>query len=696
MPSKDRIPPPPDNNYESGGLIQSPDISEKGKPTQKSIRDTDMAKDVIKTVIAAGRNRAIVNSRILAKYNAERPYDSCKLEAEGLGWRSNFTTKPLPGMIEKVSPRFVEAIQGLKYFTNSTLSDKWQNNVEKSEKFQAVITKTIRSRKGFRTLLEDIAFGNALFGSAVVSWLDEFTWFPKHFGQDEAFLPDGTKQSPEFCQLLVLKEMFLPHELFSHIEDRDAADMAGWNIKNTIDAINKASPSQIRDALSVGGTTETFYQNAQRELTLGASYMAGASVIAVWSLFAREVDGKVSHYRLAGDEMLEIFEKDDRFKSMEECVSFFAYQKGNGTMQGSKGVGREIYELAGMIDRTRNEIVDRSIMSGKTLIQGDPKRIHTFKMSIIGATAIIPEGWNVLEQKIDGNIEPFLKLDAYFGMLVDQLIGSTSPRNFGGERVTAAEVNLFAAREEEGKDIRISRFVEQFVDVVSTMQRRICDTDTIDDDAKAAQKELLEFMTRAEIKELVEKPVAGTVRDLTPQQRQLIVAVANEKKGNPLYNARQLEVEDLTSRLGADFAKRVLLPTEDPTEEAEQTRFQNLEIVLLSSGQPVPVSARDNHLIHLKTIGPVAEQAAGQILQGQSDTAVLEAMLAHITEHTNRAQEAGAPEEELKPYLELVKKAGEAMAQLKSLDSDAAALAAEGEAAAAEEAGMAAMPPEQI
>lgn len=693
---KDRIPPPPDNNYESGGLIQSPDISEKGKPTQHSIRDVEMAKDVIKTVIAAGRNRAIVNSRILAKYNAERPYDSCKLEAEGLGWRSNFTTKPLPGMIEKVSPRFVEAIQGLKYFTNSTLSDKWQNSVEKSEKFQAIITRTIRARKGFRTLLEDIAFGNALFGSAVVSWLDEFTWFPKHFGQDEAFLPDGTKQSPEHCQLVVLKEMFLPHELFAHIKDRDAAKMAGWNITNVIEAVNKASPSQIRDALSVGGTTETFYQNAQRELTLGASYMAGASVIAVWSLFAREVDGKVSHYRLAGDDMLEIFEKDDRFKSMEDCVSFFAYQKGNGTMQGSKGVGREIYELAGMIDRTRNEIVDRSIMSGKTLVQGDPKRIHTFKMSIIGATAIIPEGWNVLEQKIDGNIEPFLKLDAYFGMLVDQLIGSTSPRNFGGERVTAAEVNLFAAREEEGKDIRISRFVEQFVDVVGTMQRRICDPDTDDDDAKAARKELLEHMTSEEITELVDKPVAGTVRDLTPQQRQLIVAVANEKKGNPLYNARQLEVEDLTSRLGADFAKRVLLPVEDPTEEAEQTRFQNLEIVLLSSGQPVPVSPRDNHIIHLKTIGPVAEQAAGQIMSGQSDTAVLEAMLAHITEHTNRAQEAGAPEEELKPYLELVKKTGEAMAQLKALDSDAAALAAEGEQAAAEEAGMAAMPPEQI
>lgn len=685
MPTKADIPPPPTYDSVTGGLIQSPEISSKKKPTKHSIRDVNMAREVVKTVIAAGRNRSIINSRILAKYNAERPYDSCKLEAEGLGWRSNFTTKPLPSMIEKVAPRFVEAIQGLKYFTNSKLGDKWQNSVEKSEKFQSIITRTIRNRKGSRTLWEDIAFGNSIFGSYVVACLDEFSWFPKGFGHDEAFLPDGTKQEPEFCQLIVLKETFMPHELFEYIDDREAADAAGWNVTNTIEVINKASPTQFRDQLGIGGNNESFYQHAQRELTIGSSYMAGASVIAVYSLFAREVTGKVSHYRLGGEGMLEIFSKDDRFETMEDCLSFFSYQKGNGTMQGSKGVGREIYELAGMIDRTRNEIVDRSIMSGKTLIQGDIKRIHTFKMSIIGATAIVPEGWAVLEQKIDGNIEPFLKLDAYFAQLVDQLVGSTSPRTFSGERTTAAEVNLFAAREEEGKDFRVARFLEQFIDVVTLMQKRICDSNTIDEDAKAARKELLEFLTKEELKELVENPVAGTVRDLTPQQRQLTVAVANEKKGNPLYNQRQLEVEDLNARLGADFAKRVLLPVEDPTEEVEQSRMQNLEIVLLSSGQPVPVSPRDNHIIHLKIIGPAAEQVGQQLLQGQTDTSVLEAMLAHITEHTNRATESGIKTEELKPFLDLVKNSNKVITKLKELDAQAATNAADSEALAAEE-----------
>src|ERR1017187_387172 len=109
-------------------------------------------------------------------------------------------------------------------------------------------------------------------------------------------------------------------------------------------------------------------------------------------------------------------------------------------------------------------------------------------------------------------------------------------------------------------------------------------------------------MTRPELNELANDPVAGTIQDLTPLQRQLVVSISQEKKGNPLYNQRQLELEDLQARMDSEFAGRVLLPENDPTEEAEQQRMQNLEIMLLSHGQAVPVSPRDNHLIHLTVL----------------------------------------------------------------------------------------------
>jgi hypothetical protein len=327
--------------------------------------------------------------------------------------------------------------------------------------------------------------------------------------------------------------------------------------------------------------------------------------------------------------------------------------------------------MAGMIDRTRNEIVDRSLLSGKTMFQGDVKRLHTFKMTIFGAAVIVPNGWTPIEAKIDGNVDAFLKLDAYFGLLVDQLIGSTSPRQFGGERTTKAEVDLFAAREEEGKDVRIRRFLEQFTDMMGTIQKRICDPDTEDEDAKAAQDTLLEEMTREELDELAKQPVAGTVQDLTPQERQMIAAFCNEKKGNPLYNGRALEVEDGTARVGSDFVGRVLLPANDPTEQAEQQRLQQMELEVLTKGQPVPVSPRDNHMIHLTILMPLVEAQAGAMMQGQSNTQSFEALLAHINEHYNRATEQGAPKKQLEPVSAFLKKAADALAQLKALDQQA-------------------------
>jgi hypothetical protein len=663
-----------------GSVIASPKIALEGsgEPTQRSITSIEMARDVVRTVVMAGRNRSIVNSRILAKYNAERPYDSYKLEAEGLGWRSNYTSKPLPSMIEKVAPRFLAAVDNLKYFTNASLSDKWQNPTEKTEEFRKEITNTIRARESWRSFLESVAFNNALFGHTVVTWLDRYSSQAKAFDQEDSFAADGTKSDAALAQIVIVKETLLPHELFDQIRNPEAATDAGFDLANAREAINTASPMQIRDRLNVGGTLETWYQNALRELTIGASYMAGNSVIVVYNLYAREVTGKVSHYRLAGPGMLKIQEVLDEFDCTCEAMAFFTYQRGNGTLHGSKGIGRDIYELAGMQDRIRNEVVDRLIMSGKTIIQGDQKRIHTFRMNVVGTALIIPTGWQLLEQKIDGNVDGFLKLDAYVGQLVDQLIGSVSVPNLqnAGEAMRSpAAWNLLASRQEEGRDSKITRFMEQFAKLIQGMQRKMCDPETMDEDAKEMQERLLEKMTREELEELANSSVAGTVADLTPLERQLIVTIAQEKKGNPLYNQRRLEVEDLTARIGADFAERLLLPDNDPSETAEQSRQQDLETMLLSAGHPVPVSPRDNHMIHLQELMPDAQQMAAQVSSGSIGLPEFKALLAHLNEHYNQAIQQGVKKEALAQVGELVGKLSKALPQLEQIEQQKQALA---------------------
>jgi dsRNA-specific ribonuclease len=119
------------------------------------------------------------------------------------------------------------------------------------------------------------------------------------------------------------------------------------------------------------------------------------------------------------------------------------------------------------------------------------------------------------------------------------------------------------------------------------------------------------------------------------------------------------------------------LTENDPTVEAEQHRLQQMESNLLTQGQPVPVSPRDNHMIHLQTLMPLAEQVAGAVMQGQAPTAVFEVVVAHISEHFARAQEQGLPKDQLKPVEEFLRKAGPTLAQLKQIDEQAAQVAAQ-------------------
>lgn len=664
------------------GLINSPELNDRNKPMQRAIRDAGQAREIINALLESNRTRQSVNARIYARWNAERPYSQASLKAEGTDWRSNFTTKPLPQLVEKVFSRFSEVIEGLKFFTDSKLDDKWENSVEKTEAFRSGITELIRSRPGWDDLIEDVALDNSLFGSTVVAHLDEYSWFPKHFRHDEFFLPDGTKQLADSAQIVVLREAYLPHELFAYIEDKDAAEKAGWDISNTREVINDASPVQYKDLLSSALTAESWYEEARRNLNVGGSFTRGASVVQCYSLLVREVTGTVSHYRLAGTDLKLIFGSDDRFDSMEQCVAFFAFQKGNGLMHSSKGVGRDVYEFAGMIDRIRNEVVDRSVMSGKTLVQGDIRNLHKFKMSLLGSMAIVPAGWNFIEQKIDGNVDSMLRLDAYFQRLADQLVGTVSiPQPEGGSEAfrSSASWQLLASREEEQRDAKLSRFLKFFVKMIGTLQRRICDKGVDDKDAKAFQKKMLERMSREELDELAESPVASAIRDLTPADRQLTVALVAEKRGNPLYNARQLEVEDVTARLGADAVTRLILPENDPTVQAEQQRAQQIEFSVLAEGQPVPVSPRDNHEIHLSVLIPLAQSVAQAIMEGSTGTAVLEAVIDHVTKHYNFALQQGAPKEKLKPVAELVKNSGKILAEMKKLDQQAEQVSAESE-----------------
>lgn len=648
-----------------GSGINTPEMSARTlKPKRRAVSSVDQLNNVIRTLEEAGRIRNEKNGRIMAKYNAERPYNPEKLKAEGLGWKSNFSTKPLANAIDKISPRLTKSAQSARYLTAASLPETVENGKMKTDKFRAAVTATVRAWPGWRPFLGEVAQETGLFGYTSVFWPDRFSWKPRHFRQDRFFVPDQTGQTPDTVQIYVARQELQIHELVQLIEDKAAAEAAGWDIEAAVEAINEAAPKSAVNTSSPYTEYRT-YEDAIRESSVLFSLQQGSKLIELNHVLVAEADGKVSYYIVNNRGKKSLLRQQlDVYESMAEALQLFSYQQANGLLMGSKGVGRELYELAGALDRARNELVDRLFLSGKVWLRGPDRVLDRIKLSVVGNAVFVSDQVEVQSVRIDAGVDSSVALDSLLTSLMDQIAGGVTPKQLPGERVTAAQVNLYAAREEEKRDDLIERFLTQLADVITVIQRRLADPKVSDPDAVKFREELLRYMTEDELKQLAEQPALRTIADWTEQQSQAIVLFATEKRADPLYDQAKLAKYAASARISPEFAEDVVLPVNDPTQEAEQIQKQTLENIALEQGKAIPVSPRDNHRVHIA----VLKEALGEFLPRLGENLQLvgaaQLFLQHYSDHIDAAVQGGAKESEFTVDRQQIAAAAEQLGQL--------------------------------
>lgn len=661
---------PPATDGVAGGTVNSPDVDERTlRPRNRAISDVAHLFQIISTLEEARREQNEKNARIMAKYNAERPFEQQELKELGMDWVSNFSTKPLASAIDKVSPRLTKAVQSARYLTSAALPGIVEGARDKSQRFRQKVTDVIRSWDGWIDFLNEVAQENAVFGFTSVAWLDEYSWRPAHFRQDSFFVPDGTGQTSSKLQLWIGKQHLMIHEMARFIEDRDAAEAAGWDVDNAVKAINSARPQSIAGAANSSPYTEArTYEDAIRESSVSLSLLSGSKTILVYHVFVPEYDGRVSRYLVDGHAKTLLRVQLDQYPDMSHVVALFSYQQANGKLMGSKGVGRELYELAAAVDRNRNSALDRLSLSGKLLVQGEAKQLNRFAMSVLGSTVLIPANYTLVTQgRIEPNVDAFIALDRQLVGFMDQIAGGVTPKEFTKDRTTASEVNLYAAREEEKRDTLLERFLWQLGKLVTTCQRRIVDPDTEDEDAKDAREELLRYMSQEELELIAARPALRTVDDWTELEAQKIAAFAAAKRQDSLYDQEKLQRYEASALVSEDFADEVMVPSPDPTVLSEQSRQQALENVLLERGEPVPVSPRDNHQVHIEVLKPRLAVVAESLQQPDEQVlAVFEGMLVHWNEHITMAVAAGADKEMFAEDLRQIKESAKQLGELQA------------------------------
>lgn len=595
--------------------VNTPDIDPKtGKVRRAAISSAEQAHRLCDQMFNPSSERNRMNATIAKKYADSPPYESKSIE----DWRHNFPTGFLSGIINRIVPTPVAAIDQAKYLTSARLDEKDDPDGNKSDSFQRETTKLFRSWSSWRTLCYAIAQEDITFGYAAAVCTDPDDWRPKFYRQDEFGVPDGTGQHADDIQFFGLRQSFLINEMVELIEDQKAADLGGWNVDNTIQAINEAMPksrqanaNQLREHVDL-----------VREGNAGLAHDAEAKVIETYHLCAQEPQKGISHWvtRKAGDPKL-LFDNPDEFDKMRDRVTLFTFEPGNSKFYGSKGIGRKLTPMHIAIERARMKMCDHAYLSGMIWVKSDGglPTVH-FKVQhpigIIGTDAdldptampISIEGYKFIDERITAYAEQ--AVGQYFVDKLDEGTGSKDP--------TATETVIRDKRAQQQSANFLARFFGQFSEMVSMMTRIACNPKTRDKEAKEYQRTLKEDcnLTDEEIKKLAEMQAIEVINDVGQQQALIQLIQGLLASNSPFFNQKLLAQKLVTLQGNAALAEEVMLKDEfDPKDEAKQFRLQTLETAAIRSGESVNVAPDDIHPIHLKNLLPDMQRAMPKIAE---------------------------------------------------------------------------------
>ena len=648
------------------------------------------------------------NQLIQKKLNNETPYKPKYLESMGQDWRSNRPTGFLSTMVSRIQPPFRAVVEQATYLTYSEFPIGSVDAEHKTKVFREEITKCVRSWKGWEDLIAQTTHENTTFGYCGWVWDDLRDWKPEFMRQDYTFFSIETPQETSQTQIFGRKRRYQISDLLPVLESPQLSAAAGWHINNLVKAINNAIPA--------GRTLDSDddarrYEDWIREGSYGASYENDAKYVELGEIFVREPHGKVSRFLFNDKSGDEICTQLDRFNGMSECLNLFAVEVGSGSLMSSRGAGRDLYNTHVAVDKARNLVVDNVYLKGLLLLKKGPNAKPGIPpLTVMHPVAYVSDGYEVIPTQLPADVDDFLRLDQFISGLAEIQIGTFLPGEPLGEKQgkkTASEVNRVAAIENQLRQGILMRWSKQVSRGVERIQRGICHPEHVKaaadlkgllDMARAngvteavwARREVVDafdrsflplpsFMIPFEVPphldedaiscclNMLEKNLPASdillmaytsavelMPDTTAQDAQMLDLTIQRYAGNPNVNQDELMKLDLSRKLGEEIANTLILPKDQVEAIAiEATRQQVIELQSIMAGQEVPVSPRDNDMVHIQTMAQKLFPIISNSPQGSLTPELVQPLtqaIKHFAGHLQQAEAKGTPRTALAPF----------------------------------------------
>jgi hypothetical protein len=674
-----------------------------------------------KNFVSDNRERNSKNAAIARKLNGEQPWNPRKLKASGQSWRSNRPTGFMSSLMKRLTPPYKQMVDQLPLLTYSHFSEKSLGSEAQQDVFRKNITDCIRNWSGWSDFVTQLIDEDIGYGYAAVGREDEFSWKPKLHRSDEAMFYVGCPQQSEKVKIWGLKQDYFVDEITEILRDSEIAASAGWRVDNLVKKLNTAG-KQFDDRSNEANSR--VYEDLIRENNLASSFTSSIRVVKAGHIFALNPAGGIDHYIFDRDDGTALFFRRSRYDKMTECLTLFSAEIGDRTLHGSRGAGRALYNTHVSVEQARNLVQDALHLSGLLLMKRTTKVgtgvLETPGLTVMHPFAVVGDGFEVLDKvRFEIDAEAFFNLDKHATTLAEIQVGAFMPGQVqqGGQTRTASEVNYVASIDAQIRAGVLARFADQMFELIDEIQKRICNSETVEYANTVAEQiknlgkvpiynlslfnkmtelgidkdfvfiELPEYiesdafdcilkminegLTPSQIIILANSKSRSSVDDAIASQSGLIDAVMMRYAADPIIDTVELKRRDISSKLGADAANRLMNVDLSPMSQVKQQRQQILELSSIMNGQEVPVDISDDDMVHLKTImDRMAPLLQGGPIPYEMSKGFMTGALGHAQKHIESATQKGVKPGDLKQFQTMIE---EAMKMIQQPTTEAAA-----------------------
>lgn len=591
------------------GLLM--EVVEPGKNGQvyiphSRIADSFSARQIGLQLLDNDRLRARERARVQGLLDGNPPYDPSKLRSMGQGWRSNLNFMEGYANLQSVKTPYFALIASVPYFAEirTLVSDVQVNSEIITEEF----TSLIKRWQDFSWQMQKAQQEMLKFGVGPVLTSDPYDWRFQALRHRELLVPEHSPGIVSKWPFFAIRCEMTASDIWDKVRPANEkhSKEIGWNVDLCRMAVMYASRDFFNGRITWDSRNWEYWQDAFKNNDIYMSLMQAQSLM-VYHLFVREYSGRISHFIVSENAILDgfMFKRIDRYEKMEEVLTIFRSDIGGGDYHSIRGIGRLQYQHVEVTNRLKNHLFDMA-MAG-TAINLKPnttKARDELQLLQLGPVNILPPDVELVQNRVVGFLTDAMTVDRDFTTHLNANLGTFRRPGVGyGNQQTRPTATQVQSDIVTTSQLSEGQVVLHFLDLdllYGQMYWRASDPNTPDEEAKKFQKSCLDrgvpALALRKIKFIRASRVAGYG---SPQMRQVNAQQMTPYMGMLPEVGRQNWVRDqVISIVGPENLERYF-PSQGA--ETDDAWMANIENGVMASGQHVMIPSSltgSGHSIH--------------------------------------------------------------------------------------------------